>query len=97
MAPFVFRDRQLGLIVKLIATGKINQAAAKYGDHAPMAAVCCNACRACIQTNAIAVVLAVTIAAGAGVVRAAKRFTATSSCGTSPNGSTSAHPSASHQ
>ena len=27
------------------------QVAAKYGDQAPMAAVCCNACRTCTTTN----------------------------------------------
>jgi hypothetical protein len=30
----------------------------RYGDHAPMAAVCCNACRACTTTNAIGLALA---------------------------------------
>jgi hypothetical protein len=29
----------------------MNQAAVKYGDQAPMAAVCCNVCRTCVQTN----------------------------------------------
>jgi hypothetical protein len=34
------------------------QAAAKYGDNAPMAAVCCNACRACVTSNLVGVALA---------------------------------------
>jgi hypothetical protein len=55
--------------VRTIATGRINQAAAKYGEHAPMAAVCCNACRACVQTNAIAAGLGLLIASGAAVSR----------------------------
>jgi hypothetical protein len=44
--------------VKQIATLKLTQATAKYGEHAPMAAVCCNACRTCVQTNIIGVVTA---------------------------------------
>jgi hypothetical protein len=32
--------------------------AARYGEHAPMAAVCCNACRTCAQTNALVAVAA---------------------------------------
>ena len=55
------------------ATGRINQVAAKYGEHAPMAATCCNACRACVQTNLIAGVLAAAIAAAAGVARLVRR------------------------
>lgn len=44
--------------VKTIATGKLNQVAARLGDQAPMAATCCNACRTCVQTNALAAVAA---------------------------------------
>ena len=61
--------------MRTFATGRITQAAAKYGEHAPMAATCCNACRACVQTNAIAGVLAAFIALGAGIVRYARRLT----------------------
>jgi hypothetical protein len=35
----------------------------KAGDHAPMVAVCCNACRTCVTTNVIGLVFA----AGAAV------------------------------
>ena len=38
--------------------GRMTSAAAKYGEHAPMAATCCNACRTCVQTNALAAVAA---------------------------------------
>jgi hypothetical protein len=31
--------------VKPIATLRVSQVAARYGEHAPTAAVCCNACR----------------------------------------------------
>jgi hypothetical protein len=33
----------------------------RYAEHAPMAATCCNACRTCAQTNALAAVAAAAI------------------------------------
>jgi hypothetical protein len=45
------------------------EATAKYGDNAPMAAVCCNACRTCVQTNLIGLALGAITAAGAIVTR----------------------------
>jgi hypothetical protein len=30
----------------------------RYAENAPMAATCCNACRTCAQTNALAAVIA---------------------------------------
>jgi hypothetical protein len=56
--------------VKQIWTGRIAHAAGKYGEHAPMAAVCCNACRTCATTN----IAALTLAAGAGAVAGSVRF-----------------------
>ena len=44
--------------MKTIATGRIAQAAARYGENAPTAAVCCNACRTCVQTNLIGLAVA---------------------------------------
>ena len=46
------------------------QVAAKYGDQAPMAAVCCNACRTCATTN----LLALATGAGLGALYAVGRF-----------------------
>jgi hypothetical protein len=46
------------------------QAAGKYGEHAPMAAVCCNACRTCATTN----IASLALAPGAGAVAATVRF-----------------------
>jgi hypothetical protein len=37
--------------MKAVWQGRVTQAAGKYGEHAPMATVCCNACRACATTN----------------------------------------------
>jgi hypothetical protein len=51
----------------------MTQTVAKVSDQAPMAAVCCNACRTCVQTNLIAASLAVAIATGTAVARFAKR------------------------
>lgn len=50
------------------------QAAGKYGEHAPMAVVCCNACRSCATTNGLALAGAAVVGIGAGLTRFAKRF-----------------------
>jgi hypothetical protein len=50
------------------------QAAGKYGENAPMAAVCCNACRTCVTTNVLGVAMAGVAAAGFGVARFVKRL-----------------------
>ena len=52
------------------------QAAGKYGENAPMAAVCCNACRTCVTTNVLGI-LAASVAGAAYTVRnfARRRFT----------------------
>jgi len=56
--------------VKQIATMRVSQVAARYGEHAPAATACCNACRTCVQTNLIG--LGVGAVAAVGV--AARRF-----------------------
>jgi hypothetical protein len=60
--------------MKQIATGRLAQVAGKYSEHAPMAAVCCNACRTCVQTNVLALAMGVVIAFAAGVRRFARRL-----------------------
>jgi len=55
--------------VKQIWTGRVAQAAARYGESAPTAAVCCNACRTCVQTNVIGLALAAVGGALAAVSR----------------------------
>jgi len=59
--------------MKQIWTGRAVQVAAKYGDNAPMAAVCCNTCRTCITMN----VLGLLTAGAVGVVAALRRVTRT--------------------
>jgi hypothetical protein len=59
--------------------GKLTQAATKYGEVAPQAAVCCNACRTCVQTNIFTAVLAAGATAVAFVSRRWRRSTAASS------------------
>lgn len=49
--------------------GRLTRAAAKYGEHAPAATACCNACRTCATSNAIAVALGALTAAGAALSR----------------------------
>jgi hypothetical protein len=55
--------------VQTIWQGRMIQAATKYGDQAPMVAVCCNACRTCTTTN----LLALAFAAGTGTLYAVGR------------------------
>ena len=50
--------------MKQIWTGPMAQAAARYGENAPMAAVCCNACRTCVTTNILGVAMAGLAGAG---------------------------------
>jgi len=44
--------------MKAVWQGRLVQAAGKYGENAPMAVVCCNACRTCATTNIASLVLA---------------------------------------
>ncbi len=55
---------------KAIWQGRMLDLTAKVGDQAPMAAVCCNACRTCATTNAIALATG----AGLGALYAVGRF-----------------------
>lgn len=49
------------------------EAAGKYGENAPMAAVCCNACRTCVTTNIVGVVTAAFAGAGYAVANFTRR------------------------
>jgi len=60
--------------VKQIATVRATQIAAKYGEHAPVATACCNACRTCVTTNAVALGIAVATGAAAAVGRGVRRL-----------------------
>jgi hypothetical protein len=57
--------------MKQIWTGRIAQAAGRYGEQAPMATVCCNVCRSCITTNLIGFATL-----SLGLARFARRITA---------------------
>ena len=59
--------------MKTIWTGRVAQVAGKYGENAPMAAVCCNACRTCVTTNILAVVTAGIAGAGYAAANFARR------------------------
>jgi hypothetical protein len=48
------------------------QAASRYGDAAQSTAVCCNACRTCVQTNLAMLAVGVLTAAGISVARFAR-------------------------
>lgn len=49
------------------------EAAGKYGENAPMAAVCCNACRTCVTTNIVGVATAAFAGAGYAVANFTRR------------------------
>ena len=59
--------------MKTIWASRAAQAAVKYGEQAPTAAVCCNACRTCVNMNLIAMAIAGMAAAGTGLARLARR------------------------
>jgi len=59
--------------MKEIWTGRVAQAAARYGESAPTATACCNACRTCVQTNLIGLAIAALGGAGVAVRRAVRR------------------------
>jgi hypothetical protein len=58
--------------VQEIWKGRVAQAAGKYGEHAPMAAVCCNACRTCVTTNVLTLLMGGLAAAGVVLTRFAR-------------------------
>jgi hypothetical protein len=60
--------------VKQIWTGRVAQLAGRYGEHAPTAAVCCNACRTCVTTNLVGLATAGLAAAGYGLARFGRRL-----------------------
>jgi hypothetical protein len=50
------------------------QAAGKYGEHAPMVTVCCNACRTCVTTNILGLLSGSAVAFALGARRLALRI-----------------------
>ena len=59
--------------MKTIWTARVAQATAKYGENAPMAATCCNACRTCVTTNIVGAAMAGLTGVGYAVSRFARR------------------------
>jgi hypothetical protein len=57
-------------VKQVIWQGRAMQVAARYGEHTPMAAVCCNACRTCMTTNLLTLATGI----GLGGLYAAGRF-----------------------
>jgi hypothetical protein len=58
------------VVVRQVVQERALRLASKYGEQAPMATVCCNACRTCATTN----LLALAAAAGTGALYAVGRF-----------------------
>jgi hypothetical protein len=59
--------------VQTVWQGRLTQAAAKYGEVAPNAAVCCNACRTCVQTNLLGIGIAAVTGSAVAVTRFVRR------------------------
>jgi hypothetical protein len=59
--------------VKTIWTGRVAQATARYGETAPLAAVCCNACRTCVTSNALTMATGAIAGVGYAVANFARR------------------------
>jgi hypothetical protein len=53
--------------------GRVAQAAGKYGEHAPMVTVCCNACRTCVTTNVLTLLMGGLAGVGVAFIRFARR------------------------
>lgn len=54
--------------------GRALQVVTKYGEQAPLATVCCNACRTCTTTNLLALATGMGLGALYAVGRAGKRI-----------------------
>jgi hypothetical protein len=74
---FVSTGPRYSADVKQIWQGRAAQVVTKYGEQAPMAAVCCNACRTCVTTNVVGLATGALAAAGYAAVRFARRVTRT--------------------
>jgi hypothetical protein len=64
--------------MKDIWRGPVARTAGKYGEHAPMVAVCCNACRTCVTTNVLTFVFGALAGVGVMLGRFAQDFRAKS-------------------
>jgi hypothetical protein len=62
------------MAVRQIWPGRVAQVVGRYGENAPTAAVCCNACRTCVTTNLLSLATAGLMAAGLGVTRVTRRL-----------------------
>jgi len=47
--------------VQTVWQGRLTKAAAMYGEHAPAATACCNACRTCATPNVLTLALGAVI------------------------------------
>lgn len=44
--------------MKEIWSSRVAEVSQKYGENAPLATACCNACRTCVTTNLVGLALA---------------------------------------
>jgi len=62
--------------MRQIVTVRVGELAARYGEHAPAATACCNACRTCVTTNVLTVLMGAGAAVGLFFARARRRLSA---------------------
>jgi len=62
--------------MRQIVTLRVGEIAGKYGEHAPIATTCCNACRTCVTTNLMAALMGAGATAGLFLSRAVRRLSA---------------------
>jgi hypothetical protein len=60
-------------VKKAVWQTRMIDVASRYGDQAPMATACCNACRTCTTTNLVALATGAGLGAVYAVGRVAKR------------------------
>jgi len=60
--------------MKSVWQGRAVQIATRYGEQAPMATVCCNACRTCTTTNLLALATGMGLSALYAVGRFGRRI-----------------------
>ena len=59
--------------MKTIWTGRVAEATAKYGENAPLATACCNACRTCVTSNVLTLAMGAIAGAGYAVANFTRR------------------------
>jgi hypothetical protein len=60
--------------MQIVWSRRLTQTAARYGEMAPGATACCNACRTCVTANLLTLATAAVAGGSLASVRLAKRL-----------------------